>query len=131
MIKTKSKTDSKKSILIIEDESVLLELLSDKFEESGFKVICAECAEEGIKMALQSHPDLILLDIILPKMDGLTMLKKLRQHKWGSSIPVIILSNLSDQEKVSEAMAYGVYDFLVKSDVKLSDVVSQVREVLM
>ena len=119
-----------KKVLLIEDESVLLELLSGKFKDSGFEVSCAQSAEAGIKLALQNHPDLILLDLILPKMDGLTMLKKLRKDEWGKRVPVIILSNLNDQRKVSEAMKIGVYDFLVKSNVKLSDVVKEVREVL-
>ncbi|MDD5415860.1 MAG: response regulator [Candidatus Daviesbacteria bacterium] len=120
----------KKQILIIEDEQVLLELLSDKFKDSGFIVSEATSAEDGIKKALQNLPDLILLDILLPKMNGLTMLKKLRQDPWGETVPVIILSNLSDQKKVSEAIEIGVYDFLVKSEVKLADIVKQVSEVL-
>ena len=119
-----------KKVLLIEDEIVLLELLSDKFKDSGFAVTTAQTAEAGIKLALQNHPDLILLDVILPKMDGLTMLKKLRKDEWGKGVPVIILSNLNDQRKVSEAMKIGVYDFLVKSNVKLADVVEEVREVL-
>ncbi len=119
-----------KNILLIEDEVVLLELLADKFKDSGFAVTCAQSAETGIKLAFRSHPDLILLDLILPKMDGLTMLKKLRKDKWGKGVPVIILSNLNDQKKISEAMKSGVYDFLVKSNVKLAEVVEQVREVL-
>ena len=123
-------TNDEKKVLLIEDESVLLELLSDKFKDSGFKVLCAQSAEAGIKLAMKFHPDLILLDIILPKMDGLTMLKKLRGDSWGKNVPVIVLSNLSDQKRVSEAMRIGVYDFLIKSNVKLSDVVEEVREVL-
>lgn len=120
----------KKTVMIVEDEDSLRELLSDKFKDSGFKVCCTHNAEDGIKIALKNRPDLILLDIILPKMDGLTMLKKLRQDKWGSGVPVIILSNLNDQKKVSEALKIGVYDFLIKSNVKLADVVEEVREVL-
>ena len=124
------KTDSQKNILIIEDEKSLLELLSYKFKDSGFKVNCAQSAEVGLKLALQRRPDLILLDIILPKMDGLTMLKKLRQDSRGAGVPVIILSNLNDREKVSEAMQIGVYEFLIKSNAKLADIVKEVREVL-
>lgn len=120
-----------KKILLVEDEAVLLELLADKFKDSGFFVSTAQNAETGIKLALQDHPDLILLDLILPKMDGLTMLRKLRKDSWGKEVPVIILSNLNDQKKISEAMRIGVYDFLVKSNVKLADVVKQVKEVLL
>lgn len=119
-----------KKVLMIEDERMLLDLLLDKFKDSGFAAEGAQSAEAGIKLALKNHPDLILLDIILPKMDGITMLKKLRKDKWGKGVPVIILSNLDDQRKVSEAMKIGVYDFLIKSNVKLSEVVSQVRAVL-
>lgn len=119
-----------KTVMIVEDETSLLELLVDKFKDSGFTVLASQNAEEGIKMAFKEHPDLILLDIILPKMDGLTMLKKLRKDNWGNSVPVIILSNLSDQQKVSEAIQIGVYDFLVKSNVRLADVVAEVCEVL-
>lgn len=119
-----------KKILIIEDEGILLELLTDKFVNSGFNVKGAQTGEMGIKLALKDHPDLILLDIILPKMDGLAMLKKLRKDTWGKGVPVIILSNLGDHKKVIEALEIGVYDFLVKSNVKLSEVVKQVREVL-
>ncbi len=122
--------NNKSKILIIEDETALLELLSDKFTDSGFRVFSSETGEEGMRLALSKHPDIILLDIILPKMDGLTMLKKLRLDKWGKEVPVIILSNLNDQEKVSEAMRIGVYDFLVKSNVKLTDMVEEVREAL-
>lgn len=125
-----NKINNQKKVLVIEDETALLELLSEKFTQEGFKVRSAESAETGIKLALNFLPDLILLDIILPGMDGLTMLKKLRQNRWGSRVPVIILSNLNDQESVSKAMKIGVYDFLVKSNVKLSDVVEEVREVL-
>lgn len=125
-----NKINNQKKVLVIEDETALSELLSEKFAHEGFKVRSAESAETGIKLALQNHPDLILLDLILPQMDGLTMLKKLRKDNWGKGVPVIILSNLNDQKKVSEAMKIGVYDFLVKSNVKLSDVVEEVREVL-
>lgn len=124
------KNETKKTVLVIEDEKILNDILSDKFNDSGFKAISALDAETGLKLALRNRPDLILLDILLPKMDGLSMLRKLRQNSWGKDIPVIILSNLSDQKRVSEAMEVGVYDFLIKSNVKLSEVVEEVREVL-
>ena len=126
----KQESDSKKKILIIEDEIPLLELLADKFQSEGFYAICAKSAEQGIKLAQKNKPDLILLDIILPKMDGLSMLKLLRKNKWGENVPVIILSNLSDQEKITQAMEIGIYDFLVKTNVKLKDLILEVKEAL-
>jgi DNA-binding response OmpR family regulator len=122
-------TNHRKKVLIIEDEAVLLELFADKFISSGFKTLQATTAEEGIKLALKNKPDLILLDIILPKMDGLTMLKKLRKNTWGKTIPIIILSNITDQQKISQAMKLGVYDYIIKTDLILNDLVKQAKEV--
>ena len=118
-----------KKILIIEDEPDILELLVDKFVSEKFKVLQSTSAEKGIKLALANKPDFILLDIILFKMDGITMLKKLRQNPWGKNVPVIILSNVTDQTKVSEAMRLGVYDYIIKTNLILNDLVKQVKEV--
>jgi sigma-B regulation protein RsbU (phosphoserine phosphatase) len=118
-----------KKILIIEDEADILELLVDKFVSEKFKVFQSTSAEKGIKLALENKPDFILLDIILLKMDGITMLKKLRQDPWGKNVPVIILSNVTDQTKVSEAMRLGVYDYIIKTNLILNDLVKQVKEV--
>lgn len=120
---------NKKKILIIEDETVLLELFADKFESGKFTVLQSTTAEQGLKLALKNKPDFILLDIILPKMDGISMLRILREDSWGKSVPVIILSNVTDQEKVSQAMKLGVYDYIVKTDLVLNDLVKQVKEV--
>lgn len=122
-------TNRKKKILIIEDETVLLELFADKFISEKFEVFQSTTAEKGLKLALRNKPDLILLDILLPKMDGLTMLKMLRADSWGKNVPVIILSNVTDQQKVSEAMKLGVYDYIVKTDLILNDLAKQVKEV--
>lgn len=122
-------TNHKKKVLIIEDETVLLELFTDKFTSESFETLEATTAEDGIKLALKNKPDLILLDIILPRMDGLTMLKMLRENSWGKNVPVIILSNVTDQEKVSKAMKLGVYDYIVKTNLILNDLVKQVKEV--
>ena len=81
-------------------------------------------------MAMQHHPDLILLDIIMPVMDGMTMLKKLRADEWGKKAEVIILTNLGDNEKVAEAMSQGSFDYLVKSDWNIADVAELVKKKL-
>ncbi len=119
-----------KKILIIEDEALMLRSLSDKFREEGFSVLEANDGANGLDSALANHPDIILLDIIMPKMDGLTVLGKLRQDEWGKEVPVIILTNLSDSDKVAEAMKNRAYDFLVKADWKLEDIVRKVKEKL-
>lgn len=119
--------ENKKKILIVEDETSLRNALRDKLMLEGFIVLEAKNGEEGLDVALRDHPDLILLDIIMPKMDGLTMLKKLREDVWGKNTKVILLTNLNDNEKVSEALLQGSYDYLVKSDWKIEDVVTKVR----
>jgi CheY-like chemotaxis protein len=117
-----------KKILIVEDERALIKILSTKFEKEKFSVSLAKDGVEALKKVEKLKPDLILLDIIMPKMDGLTMLGLLRREKWGKDIPVIMLTNLSDAGKVSQAAKSGVYDFLVKSDWHIDDVVKKVRE---
>jgi len=119
-----------KKILIVEDERDLRQALVDKFTHEGFDVFEAENGEKGLKVALKEHPDLILLDIIMPVMDGITMMEKMCEDKWGQDVPVIMLTNLTDIKRVSEAVESGVYEYLVKSDWKIEDVVKRVREKL-
>jgi len=119
-----------KKILVVEDDVPELNALRDKFTREGFSILTAKNGEEGLAIALREHPDLILLDIIMPVMDGITMLVKLREDSWGGAVTVIILSNLADQEKVTEALTHGTHDYLVKSDWKLEDVVKKVKEKL-
>ena len=119
-----------KKILIIEDEEALRQAMVDKFNREGFFVIEAKDGEEGLDLAIKNHPDIILLDIIMPKIDGLSMLKQLRSDAWGKDVPILILTNLNDAEYVSQAVENGVYDFLVKSDWQLSTLVEKVKEKL-
>jgi DNA-binding response OmpR family regulator len=122
-----------KKVLIIEDEKDLREVLNDKFSMEGCKVVTAEDGEKGLVCALSEKPDIILLDIIMPKLNGMEMLAKLREDKWGKDVPVIILTNLSASEEfiVNGLVLHKPTFFLVKSDWKLEDVVEKVRGVLM
>ena len=121
---------AKKKILVIEDEKPLLNALSAKIQTEGFEVLEAENGEDGLKLALKKHPDLILLDIILPKMDGITVLENLRENAWGKTVQVIILSNLSDWNNTSAAVNLNVRDYLVKSDWQIKDVIKKVKSKL-
>ncbi len=117
-------------VLIVEDEQDMLQALVDKFAREGFDVLEAKDGEEGLGLALKEHPDLILLDIIMPKMDGMTMMKKLREDAWGKSVPIILLTNLSATE---EEIIKGIVEntpayYLVKSEWKIEDVVQKVKE---
>jgi CheY-like chemotaxis protein len=117
-------------ILIVDDEPALLTALVDKFTRAGFIVNIAENGKEGLESAFKYKPDLILLDIIMPVMDGMTMLYKLRQERWGNSIKVILLTNLSDPGIISQSIVQKVNGYLVKSDWKINDVVGEVKKKL-
>jgi DNA-binding response OmpR family regulator len=119
--------DLHKKILIVEDEEPLSSVLKDRLSNEGFTIVVAANGEEGLEMALTQHPDLILLDILLPKKGGITMLKELRTHESASDIPVIMLTNLSDNSSINEALQLGAHDFLVKADTNMADLVDAVR----
>lgn len=117
-------------ILVVEDELPLAEMLSDKLQQEGFQVQIAGDGEEGLKQALTWQPNLILLDLVMPKMDGMTMLHKLREQEVGKLMPVILLTNLSNTEKVYDAVAHGVHDFLVKADWDVEDIIREIKATL-
>ena len=122
---------TKKKILIIEDEMSQRKALVDKFTRESFQVLEARDGEEGLRVALKEQPNIILLDIIMPKMDGMTMMKKLRQeNEWGKSVPVILLTNLSsDDDKIMKGItADEPAYYLVKSNWTINDVVEKVKE---
>jgi DNA-binding response OmpR family regulator len=116
-----------KKVLIIEDEAQERAALTRKIEQAGFETIEAKNGIEGLESALKNHPDLVLLDIVLPKLNGIELAKQLRQDDWGKDVPIIILSNLSDQEETAEALEQDVLDFLVKSDSRLEDVIELIK----
>jgi two-component system, OmpR family, alkaline phosphatase synthesis response regulator PhoP len=120
----------KKILLIVDDESIVRKALSSQFDSGEVEVITANDGEAGLEAALEHHPDLILLDLVMPKMDGMTMLTKLREDDWGKKAEVIILTNLSDAERVSEAVDKGTYEYLVKVDWNVTDVVNRVKDKL-
>lgn len=117
-------------ILIVEDEPSLVTILKNKFTREHFTVIEARDGKEGLAVAFNEHPDLILLDIIMPVMDGISMLNELRKDTWGKTAKVILLTNLSDSQKIDESLAQGVSDYLIKADWQLDDLVTKVKEKL-
>jgi two-component system alkaline phosphatase synthesis response regulator PhoP len=119
-----------KTILIVEDEQGLLRVLKDKLEEEGFSVLIARNGLEGLNISMEKHPDLILLDILMPVMDGITMLKRLRQDVWGKDVSVMLLTNLSQEEKIADAVELGTFEYLIKSDWSIADVVKKIKEKL-
>ena len=118
-----------KKILVIEDEATISLSLSENLIEAGFEVIESTDGIDGLAKALSIHPDLILLDILMPKMDGLTMLEKLRRDAWGKTVPVMILTNLNDATNVAAAID-SVNEYLVKVDWKVEDIIKRIKEKL-
>lgn len=123
-------TDTVHKILIVEDEEPLLEVLKERFENEGFNVVTAKNGEEALTVALAERPNLIILDIVMPKMSGLDMLKNLRGHEEGKTVPVMVLTNLNDAESIKEALGHGAYDILVKADWPIGDIVQNVKDKL-
>jgi DNA-binding response OmpR family regulator len=123
-----------KTILVVEDEKSLREALVDILTMKDFIAIEAKNGREGAELALLNHPDLILLDIIMPEMDGMATLKKIRESAWGVNIPVIILTNLSTvknkEQLVDDKVASRPTYYLIKSDWKLLDIVKKIEKIL-
>ncbi|MDP3965754.1 MAG: response regulator [bacterium] len=119
-----------KKILIIEDDLGLARILSDILTKEQFAVSIAKDGEEGLEKAFRESPDLIFLDIQLPRMRGTVFLEQLRKDKRGTKIPVIVLSNLDDIDTVSKTLEGNVMHFFVKADMNLSDLVNKTKELL-
>ena len=121
-----------KTILIVEDEKSLREALMDILKRKNFLGIEAKNGKEGVDLAFAKHPDLILLDLMMPEMDGMTALKKIREDAWGANVPVIILTNLSatSEHLVDDIVTHKPMYYLVKSDWKIHDVIDKIEEIL-
>lgn len=119
-----------KKILIVEDEVSLLKVLGEKFKIEGFDVFLAQNGQEGLLLAKKEKPDIILLDIVMPVMDGLTMLKKVRADEEIGNTKVIMLTNLSGPDNIAQALEGQSYDYLIKSNWKIEEVVKKIEEKL-
>lgn len=124
--------NEQKTVLIVEDDAALRNVLVDKLTNESFLVLEAVDGEEGLKQAKEKHPELILLDIFMPRMDGITMLGKLRtMDAWGKHVPVIVLTNSTDAQTIARVSGFGGTDFLIKSEWSLEALVARIREKLL
>lgn len=117
-------------IAIIEDDPTINQMYRMKFEATSFEVQMASDGEQGVALAEAFRPDLILLDIQMPKMNGYETLKAIRSHEWGKNIPVIILTNLGEEEAPKELRTLGIESYIVKADLTPSQVVERAKETL-
>ncbi len=119
-----------KKILFIEDESALQRAATQVFQEEGYSVLSALDGDSGLRLAKKELPDLVLLDLILPKRDGFEILTELKKDPLTKNIPVIILTNLEGSADVERALELGASTYLIKTSYKLMDVVEKIKELL-
>ncbi|OGH58870.1 MAG: hypothetical protein A2725_03930 [Candidatus Magasanikbacteria bacterium RIFCSPHIGHO2_01_FULL_33_34] len=123
-------SEKQKVILLVEDDSFLSNIYKTKFEMEGYQVIVAMDGEVGLNYAKTKNPDLILLDILLPKMDGFSVLKEIKADEKSKNIPVILLTNLGQKDDVSKGLELGAVDYLIKAHFKPSETVGKVRKII-
>ncbi len=119
-----------KKILVIEDESALQKTIGDALGQEGYEIVAALDGEIGSRLAQEKIPDLILLDLILPKLNGFDVLKSLKENQATAGIPVIVLTNLEGMGDIQKALDLGATTYLVKSNYSLEDIITKVTATL-
>lgn len=117
-------------VLLIEDDLPLVRMYEVVLKKAGFEVVCALNGEEGLGKIKEDGPDVVLLDLVMPKKDGFALLKELSEDKEYAQIPVLCLSVLHQQEDTDRAKLLGAVDFLIKTEVTPDDIVDKIRKVL-
>lgn len=118
----------KKTILFIEDEAHFQKLVGQELEKQNFQVLSALNGEIGLKKALENKPDLILLDLVLPKKDGFEVLKELKDADLTKNIPVIVLTNLESTQNIQRALDLGAASYLIKANYQLEEVINKIKQ---
>lgn len=119
-----------KKILIVEDDKFLRELISQKLIKVGFEIITAEDGETALKIIIDNKPALVLLDLIMPGIDGFGVLTEMKKNEETEKIPVIILSNLGQKEEIEKGMRLGATDFMIKAQFSPNEIVDKVKSIL-
>lgn len=120
----------KKKILLAEDEKMIADMYSTKFTLEGYEVVTARDGAEALAMAKSEKPDIILLDIIMPKLDGFAALKSIREDAILKSTPVILLTNLGQEDDIKKGKQLGADDYFVKANHSPQEIVEKVKTVL-
>jgi len=116
-----------KTVLIVEDESSLRGVIREALEHHNFQVLEASNGEEGLVIALQKRPDIILLDLAMPRMNGHEMLRALRQDTWGTTVKVVVMTNEDDVVSIGAAHEHAITEYIIKSNLDLEDLIKRVR----
>lgn len=122
-----SNNEGKKKIMIVEDDSFVMDIYRTKLTEAGFDVIEATNGMEAMKKIENHKPDLMLLDIVMPYMDGLEVLKKVKEDGRFKEVPIILLTNLSQKEDITKGLGLGASDYLIKSHFTPSEVLEKIK----
>lgn len=117
-------------ILIIEDDKFLRELIAQKLAKEGYEVLSSIDGEDGVKKIKDEKPELVLLDLILPNIDGFEVLSQIKNDQTTSQIPVIILSNLGQKEDVEKGLKMGAADYLIKAHFTPGEIIEKIRNIL-
>lgn len=115
-------TNTKKRILVVDDDNNLRNIMVDALKAAGFETDEAVNGEDGLKKVLETHPDLMFLDVTMPKMTGWEVLEKLRHDPWGAKAKVIMLTSMGDMSNIAHAMDKKVFTYIVKSDLNLNEI---------
>jgi two-component system response regulator MprA len=121
-------TEPMKKVLVVDDEKDLRDAISTALTYEGYEVRSASDGLEALSIAEEMHPDMVLLDILMPKLDGIETLRRFRGEEWGKRPPVIIMTVLDDMGKLAEALEAGATEYLVKTDIALGTIVQKVKD---
>ncbi|MFZ2969796.1 MAG: response regulator [Minisyncoccia bacterium] len=122
--------NKKVKVLIIEDDSYISDMYKIKFESENFETIVAEDGISGIKEIEKQKPDIVLLDIVMPKVDGFSVLKMIKKNEDSKDIPVVLLTNLGQKDNVERGFELGATSYIIKAHFTPSEVVKKVKEIL-
>ena len=117
-------------ILVAEDDKLVSNSLCDALKTAGFDITAAYDGEEAVAKVKAIKPDLVLLDVMMPKLDGMSVLWEIKSNNETSKIPVVVLTNLSDTETISKIVEAGAVDYLLKSDQSIDEIVQKAKDVL-
>lgn len=118
------------TVLLVEDDQLLIKMYSTKFTSEGFTVLTAKDGQQGLDMAIEKQPDIILLDMMMPRLSGDEVLKQLKANEKTKTIPVIVFSNLSQEDEAKKILELGAKEYLVKANLTPGEVVQKVKQYL-
>jgi len=117
-------------ILFIEDDPLLVKIYSTRLSQDGFEVLSAENGEAGLQVAETQVPDLIVLDIMMPRLDGFSVLEKLRTSEKTKNTPILVYSNLGQEDEIARAKKMGATDFIIKANLSPTEMIAKIKEYL-